>query len=177
MGYLDQPDILLTWDEVREGGQEGVRRFIRARELDRPTGDGRFDAQLSTIEWDVVGAWAERAFAKHRGVPWNPLDRPDRYREKRDVDGWDVKGSSYDPAHLIVPLSCKPKDRFVLLCGWLQHWRIAGWFTGKQCHATGTTRVQCGKGGNYAYWIPDNELNDWPPRLPAPFLDVSGLQP
>lgn len=168
--------VTLTWDEALEGALEGVRRYFRARERNRPTGDGRFNADESTIEWDICGATAERAFAKVRGVRWNPPDRPDRYNGHRDVDGFEVKGTWYgtDP-HLIVPRPADPLTPYVLLSGWHCEWKIHGWGFGMDLFDERHLRV--GKDNVESYWIPADCLDEWPAPPDAPFLDLSGFQP
>jgi hypothetical protein len=168
-------DVTISWDDAILGAQEGVRRFIRARERNRPTGDGRFDADQSTMEWDICGATGECAFAQVRGVVWRPLDRPDRYNGNHDVDGFEVKATLYGTEpHLIVPRPADPLTPYVLLSGWLREWRIHGWGFGMDLFDA--RHLRWSKGAE-AYWIPEHCLDSWPPPLDTPFLDVTGLQP
>ncbi len=160
--YDPDPAIVLTWAEVWEGGQEGLRRYFMARKRNRPTGNGRWDAQKSTIDFDVTGALAERAFTKKLGVVWAPLDRPDRYHPTHDVAGWHVKGTRYGgEPHLCQPLSADPEAPYVLLSGWLQDWTIVGWGIGAELFED--RWIRSWDDGPDTYWIPKDALEDWPP--------------
>lgn len=183
MNYDPDPAIELTWAEVWEGAQEGSRRWLKARMLQRPTGNGRWDAEKSEIEFDWTGALAERAFAKKLDAPWAPLHHPDRYHSNHDVAGWHVKGTRHaiDPEHpdkprLQQPLTADPDGRYVLLSGWtgladLTDWTIVGWGIGRELFDKRwiTTHLH----GPPCYWIPHHALRDWPPH----FLQTAGLHP
>jgi hypothetical protein len=178
MTYDPDPDIELTWREVWEGSQEGLRRYLMARKENRPTGNGRWDAQKSTVDFDVTGALAERAFAKHLGEPWAPLDRPDRYHPAHDVAGWQVRGTRLSvekQPHLCQPLSADPEAAYVLLSGWMQHWTIVGWGLGMELFQDRwITRLAPDQPD--VYWIPPHGLALWPPD-PRRVLRMSGLHP
>lgn len=174
--YDPDPDIELSWPEVWHGSQEGLRRYLQARKQNRPTGNGRWDAKKSTIDFDVTGALAERAFTKKLGVVWAPLDRPDRYVPTHDVAGWQVKGTRWDgDVHLCQPLSADPDAPYVLLSGWLQHWTIVGWGIGVDLFDD--RFIECLEDGQPdVYWIPKHALEAWPPtERRAPHLPTGGF--
>lgn len=121
---------------------------------------------------NMEGPPPECAFAAWKNVFWCPISRNDR--EMADVDGYQVKGTRTgncdDPAHLILlesEVSKDPGQRFVLLVGAMNRWRIAGWLTARGIRQPKYKRIPRDGGdpplnrddGEVRYVVPEADLS------------------
>jgi hypothetical protein len=129
-------DITLDWDEVKEASDEGVKRQLRALKDGLKSKFGCSESQGEGFGRHILGACAERAFAKFMGYPWSPdingFHDADvgrvyqvRYRTKRD---WD----------LVIRPGDNPEHIYILIVGDIPTFTLVGWVRGfegmKECY-------------------------------------------
>lgn len=121
--------VTLDHHEALESAIEGLKRRHRRLYEGIPERYGTFDGDL----WgaDIEATCAEAAFAKFMGLYWRPSEGPQQ-GDVRDVQGWEVRWSKHDQAHLLVHERDADHAPYVLVVGALPHFRITGYMVGKQ---------------------------------------------
>lgn len=141
--------VNLSSAEAMRAATVGIGRHLRCRR----DGVGNADRSAYKAEdWgvNVEGAGAECAFAKWLGVYWDP---PTALDDGTDVAGVQVKSSTFDGAHLIIPARQGLDTPVVLVTGQLPEYVIRGWYRPDQVDEK-WLRDQ----PRPAYWVPQGSL-------------------
>lgn len=151
--------IHLSEEDKKLAREEGLRRRSEDREMGIK--DKKVGPQSGEIT-DVEGAAAEIAFARYFGV--EPLFGREKFLPYDVIipDGTkvDVKWTSYQTGHMIVPVTKKedPADMYALVIGRMDEgYRIAGWLRAKDVFLTPIR-----DGELPAHWVKQSQLEEVP---------------
>ncbi len=161
--------VRLTWEELKRAAYNAVDRKVEDLSHGLQVG-GKFIA-FDGQGWkqDVLGSCGEAAFARFRGIPWQPAPM-----KGVDVDGHQVRSVIHRDGQLAIRSGDRDDHPFVLVSRWgispqdsWTLWNVRGWVTGRRGREIGTLKDPHSRGVP-AYFVNPEDLWDFEPRRVAP---------
>lgn len=146
-------EVTLTWSEMSQAANVGVRRQIEALRAEKKDSYG-FDGNTG---WQIhiEGALGELAFCKAIDRYWGGTINT--YKIGGDVgSNIQIRTRSKLDYDLIVRNSDRDDDIFVLVTGQAPRYNVVGWITGKEAKRNEWRRTYGGRPP--AFFVPQKEL-------------------
>lgn len=147
--------VTLTPHEMRTAANEGVLRRLR-----RITGKANADVFEPKDRWgtDIEAAAAEIAFAKARGLYWQPSEGP-QPPEQGDVAGYEVRLATKPDGPLTVYRFTADDKLCVLVVGKCPVFHIVGYLYAREAKRPEFWRDFANNRDGGAYLVPQNALS------------------
>lgn len=146
--------VTLTAPEMRMAADEGVLRRLR-----RITGNARSDVFESQDRWgtDIEAAGAEIAFAKARGLYWQPSEGP-QPPDQGDVAAYEVRLATKLDGPLTVYRFTADEKLCVLVTGKMPVFHVIGYLYAREAKRPEFWREFANNRDGGAYLVPQHAL-------------------